>query len=159
MTTDRDTNIQHRRTQQHQNNNNRNLFSSFRSLFALSCAQRAIEESIMRHAKAIVALLFAMLSASAVAGNEAPNVSDEQMTCAGAASQEYETASAALAQRATADGSMSIEDTIAQRRLAEDFCKRWATCLVSNITEPGLREIAMRASFAGCLSGEAKDTE
>jgi hypothetical protein len=113
----------------------------------------------MRHAKAIVAVLFAMSSASAMAGNEAPNVSDEQMACAGAASQEYETANAALAQRATADGSMSIEDTITQRRLAEDFCQRWAACLVSNITDSGLREIALRASFAGCLIGEAKDTE
>jgi hypothetical protein len=113
----------------------------------------------MRHAKAIVAVLLTMSSASAMAGNEAPNVSDEQMTCAGAASQEYETANAALAQRAAADGSMSIEDTIAQRRLAEDFCRRWAACLVSNITEPGLREIALRASFAGCLGAEAKDTE
>jgi hypothetical protein len=113
----------------------------------------------MRHAKAIAAVLLSMSSVSAMVGNEAPNVSDEQTACAGAASQEYETASEALAQRATADGSMSVEDTIAQRRLVEDFCKRWAACLVSNITEAGLREIALRASFAGCLSGEAKDTE
>ena len=62
----------------------------------------------MRHAKAIVAVLLAMSSASAMAGNEAPNVSDEQMACAGAASQEYETANAALAQRATADGIMQM---------------------------------------------------
>jgi hypothetical protein len=116
------------------------------------------EDRIMRHAKA-VAMLCAMLSASAVAGNEAPNVSDEQMACAGAASQEYERANAALAQRATADGIVSVDDAIAQRRLAEDFCKRWATCLVSNITDAGLRENAPRTSFAGCLSGEAKDTE
>jgi hypothetical protein len=113
----------------------------------------------MRNARAIVAVLLAMSPPSAMAGNEAPNVSDEQLTCAGNAAQEYETANAALAQRATADGIMSIEDTIAQRRLAEDYCKRWAACLVSNITEPGLRENALRASFAGCLSGEAKDAE
>jgi hypothetical protein len=94
-----------------------------------------------------------------MAANEAPNVSDEQMTCAGAAAQEYETANAAIAERATADGILSVDDAIAQRRLAEDFCKRWATCLVSNITDPGLRENALRATFAGCLSGEAKETE
>ena len=109
----------------------------------------------MRYA---VAVLFAMSSASAMADNQLPNVSDEQLTCAGAAAQEYETANAALAQRAAADGIMSVEDTIAQRRLAEDYCKRWAACLVSNITDPGLREIALRASFAGCLSGQEKDT-
>jgi hypothetical protein len=106
-----------------------------------------------------IAVLLAMSSASAMAGNEAPNVSDEQMACAGAASQEYETANAALAQRATTDGSLSVEDTIAQRRLVEDFCKQWATCLVSNMTDPGLRENALRATFAGCLSDQEKDTE
>jgi hypothetical protein len=104
-------------------------------------------------------VLFAMSSVSAMAGNELPNVRDEQMTCAGAASQEYETANAAIAERATADGILSVDDAIAQRRLAEDFCKRWATCLVSNITDPGLRENALRATFAGCLSGQEKDTE
>jgi hypothetical protein len=113
----------------------------------------------MRQASATVAVLFAMSSASAMAANEAPNVSDEQMACAGAAAQEYETANAAIAERATADGILSVDDAIAQRRLAEDFCKRWATCLVSNITDPGLRENALRATFAGCLSGEAKETE
>jgi hypothetical protein len=111
----------------------------------------------MRHARAIVAVLFAMLSVSAMAGNELPNVSDEQMACAGAASQEYETANAAIAERATPNGTLSIEDAIAQRRLAEDFCRRWATCLVNRITEPGLRENALRATFAGCLSNEASE--
>ena len=111
----------------------------------------------MRHARAIVAVLFAMSSVRAMAGNELPNVSDEQMACAGSASQEFETANAAIAERATANGSLSIEDTIAQRRLSEDFCKRWAACLVSRITEPGLRQNALRATFAGCLSNEATE--
>jgi hypothetical protein len=110
----------------------------------------------MRYA---IAVLFAMSSASATAGNEAPNVSDEQVACAGAASQEYETADAALAQRATVGGNLSVDDAIAQRRLAEDFCRRWATCLVSKITGVGLRENALRATFAGCLSNEAKGAE
>lgn len=112
------------------------------------------KDSTMRCA---IAVLFAMSSASAMAGNEAPNVGDDQMACAGAASEEFETANAAIAERATANGSLSIEDTIAQRRLAEDFCKRWATCLVSNITDSGLRENALRATFAGCLSNEATE--
>jgi hypothetical protein len=111
----------------------------------------------MRHAKAIVAVLFVMSSASAMADDKLPNVSDEQMACAAAASQEFDAANAAIAERANANGSLSIEDTIAQRRLAEDFCKRWATCLVIKITEPGLRENALRSSFAGCLSNEAAE--
>jgi hypothetical protein len=95
---------------------------------------------------------FVLSSPSAMADDKLPNVSDEQMACAGAASQESETANAAIAERATANGSLSIEDAIAQRRLAETFCKRWATCLVNRITEPGLRENALRSTFAGCLS-------
>jgi hypothetical protein len=61
--------------------------------------------------------------------------------------------------RATANGIMSVEDAIAQRRLAEDFRKRWAACLVSSITNASLRENALRATFAGCLTNEGKETE
>jgi hypothetical protein len=111
----------------------------------------------MHHARAFVAAFFVLSSLSAMADNQLPNVSDEQMVCAGAASQEYDTANAAIAERATADGILSIEDAIAQRRLSEDFCKRWAACLVTNIAEPGLRETALRATFVGCLSNEARE--
>jgi hypothetical protein len=111
----------------------------------------------MHHARAFVAAFFVLSSPSAMADDKLPNVSDEQMACAGAASQEFETANAAIAERATANGSLSIEDAIAQRRLAETFCKRWATCLVNRITEPGLRENALRSTFAGCLSNEATE--
>jgi hypothetical protein len=58
----------------------------------------------MRHA---VGVLFAMSSAGVIADNEAPNVNDEQMACAGAASQRYETANAAIDERATANGRRS----------------------------------------------------
>jgi hypothetical protein len=112
----------------------------------------------MRHARAI-AVLLAMSPANVIAATDAPNVSDEQMTCAGAAAKDYTTANAAFNRRATANGIMSVEDTIAQRRLAEDFCKRWAACLVNNITDASLRENALRATFAGCLTNEAKETE
>jgi len=103
------------------------------------------------------AMLLAVSPASAMAANEAPNVSDEQMKCAGAAAKEYLTADAAFARRATANGVMSVDDTIAQRRLAEDFCTQWAACLVSSITDASSRETALRATFAGCLTNEAKD--
>ena len=103
----------------------------------------------MRHPRAIVAVFLAVSPANVMAANDAPNVSDEQMTCAGAAAKDYTTANAELSRRATANGTMSIEDTIAQRRLAEDFCKRWAACLVNDITDTSLRENALRATFAG----------
>jgi hypothetical protein len=113
----------------------------------------------MRNVGAIVAVLFALSSPSAMAATEPPNISDEQMACAGAASQEFETANAAIEERTVADGILPIEDAIARRRLYETFCKRWAACLVTDITEPGLRENALRATFAGCLSNEAKGAE
>jgi hypothetical protein len=112
----------------------------------------------MRYARAMVAALLAISSATAAAATDPPNnPTDEQTACAVAAAQDYEKANAAIAERATADGSMSIEDTIPQRRLSEDFCKRWATCLVTRITEPGLGENALRSTFAGCLSSEAEE--
>jgi hypothetical protein len=110
----------------------------------------------VHHARAFIAAFFVLWSPSAMVDDRLPDVSDEQTACAGAASQEFDTANAAIAERAT-NGSLSIEDAIAQRRLAEDFCKRWATCLVSKITEPGLRENALRSTFAGCLSNEATE--
>jgi hypothetical protein len=108
----------------------------------------------MRHA---IAVLIAISSPSAMADDKLPNVDNEQVSCAGAAAQEFETANAAITARATPNGTLSIEDAIAQRRLSEDFCKRWAACLVTNITEPGLRENALRATFSGCLSNEATE--
>jgi len=110
----------------------------------------------MYYARAFVAAFF-VLSSPVMADDKLPNVDNEQVACAGAAAQEFETANAAIAERATPNGSLSIEDAIAQRRLSEDFCKRWATCLVTNITEPGLRENALRSTFAGCLSNEASE--
>jgi hypothetical protein len=108
----------------------------------------------MYYARAFVAAFF-VLSSPAMADDKLPNVNNEQVACAGAAAQEFETANAVIAERATPNGTLSIEDAIAQRRLSEDFCKRWATCLVTNITEPGLWENALRSTFAGCLSNEA----
>jgi hypothetical protein len=112
----------------------------------------------MRHAKALVAALLAISSATATAATDPlNNPTHEQTACAVAAAQNYEKANAAIAERATAEGSMSIEDAIAQRRLSEDFCKRWAACLITSITAPGLRENALRSTFAGCLSSEAEE--
>ena len=111
----------------------------------------------MHRARASLVAFFMLSSSVAMADDKMPNVSDEQMACAGAASEEFEKANAAIAERATPNGTLSIEDAIAQRRLSEEFCKRWAACLVSRITEPGLRENALRSTFAGCLSNEASE--
>ena len=75
------------------------------------------EGRAMRHVKAI-AVLLAMLPASAMAGNEAPKFSDEQMACLATATKEYLTTNAEFVLRATGKGTtiMSVDDTIAQRR-------------------------------------------
>lgn len=58
----------------------------------------------MHHAIAFVAAFFVLSSPSAMANNQLPNVSDEQMACAGAASQDFDIASAPIAERATPTG-------------------------------------------------------
>ena len=75
----------------------------------------------MRYVRAI-GLLLAMSPASAMAGNEVPKISDEQMACAEAVKKEYQTTKEQLVQKATANRTvMSVDDTIAKRRLDEDF--------------------------------------
>ena len=93
----------------------------------------------MRHARGI-ALLLAMSAASARAGNEVPKISDEQMARAEAAKKEYQTTKAQLVQKGTATGTItSVDDTIAKRRLDEDFCRRWTACLSSNVKDASAR--------------------
>jgi len=58
------------------------------------------EGRAMRHARAI-AMLLAMSPVSAMAVNEAPKITDEQMACVGRAIKEYLIANAQLVQRAT----------------------------------------------------------
>ena len=113
----------------------------------------------MRYARAI-ALLLAMSPASAMAANEVPKISDEQMACAEAAKKEYQTTKAQLVQKATANGTiMSVDDTIAKRRLDEDFCRRWAACLSSNVKDASARENIAAVTFVACLDYEVSAKE
>src|SRR5262245_17942576 len=101
----------------------------------------------MRYARAI-ALLLAMSPASAMAANEVPKISDEQRRCAEAVKKEYQTTKAQLVQRATANRTvMSVDDTIAKRRRDEDFCRRWADCLSSNVKDAGTRDSIAAVTF------------
>ena len=113
----------------------------------------------MRYARAI-ALLLAMSPASAMAGNEVPKISDEQMACAEAVKEEYQTTKAQLVQKATANGTItSVDDTIAKRRLDEDFCRRWTDCLTSNVKDAGTRENIAAVTFVACLDYEVSAKE
>jgi hypothetical protein len=108
----------------------------------------------MRQMMASVVLL-ALSSASATAGSDTKGqFSDAQIACAAAATKDYFNTDAVLVRRARANGLMSVDGTIARRRLVEEYCKQWAACLVSNMPE-NTRERGYRATFSGCLDADA----
>jgi hypothetical protein len=87
----------------------------------------------MRHGTAI-AVLLAVSPASAIAESDTKPQLDAQTACAVAAPKDYLNANAAFLRAATiANGLLSVDDTIAQRRLVEGYCKQWSACLVSNM--------------------------
>jgi hypothetical protein len=107
----------------------------------------------MRHVGAI-AVLLASSPATVMADQEA-RFTDEQMACVDGATKEYLTANAQFVLRATAGGLlMSVDDTIALRRVQEGYCKQYAACLSSNISDATQRETAIRALFGDCLDDE-----
>ena len=113
----------------------------------------------MRYVRAI-ALLLAISPACAMAANDVPKVSDEQMACAEAVKKEYQTTKAQLVQKATANRTvMSIDDTIAKRRLDEDFCRRGAACLSSDVKDASTRENIAAVTFVACLDYEVSAKE
>jgi len=87
----------------------------------------------------IATAVFALSVASAFA---------DEKSCLTTAFTEYTRANFALTSQITTV--MTIEMTIAQRRLQEQYCMRAAQC---RSTSP----IAMAALFSGCLREEAKD--
>ena len=110
----------------------------------------------MRHVGAI-AVLLALSPATVMADKEA-KPTEEQLACVESATKEYLTTNAQFVLRTTAGGLlMSVDDTIALRRLQEGYCKQYAACLSSNIADTTLRETAMRAMFGDCLDDEVKE--
>ena len=102
----------------------------------------------------VIALLLVMSPAGAIAAK----FTDEQSACVDSATKEYLTTNAQFVLRATADGLlMSVDDTIALRRLQESYCKQYANCFSSNIDDAIQRETATRAMFADCLDDEVKE--
>jgi hypothetical protein len=111
----------------------------------------------MFHVKAVAAAILALSLTNLIASaDDKGQISDAQMTCAATVTKEYLAANDTLGVRATVNGLMSVDDTIAQRRLVEGFCKRWAACLVGNLDVVGTREMSYRATFLSCLDFEAK---
>jgi hypothetical protein len=112
------------------------------------------KRSSLRNLLAIAALVAAS-SYSAMAGDDAKTtqITEAQKTCVSVATTAYLTANAELVSRGA--GIMSVDDTIAQRRLVERYCKQFAGCMVSNLN-PNFSDMAYRAMFASCLDDEAQ---
>jgi hypothetical protein len=83
----------------------------------------------------------------------------EQKACAVAAYTEYNKANLALLTQSLPV--MSVEATIAQRRLQEKYCSEFARCISSGVPA-GLpaetSNMAYAATFSGCLRREALET-
>ena len=92
-----------------------------------------------------VAVLFAIAIVAPVKAQEAPK------DCAVAALTEYNRANLALL---TQSPLMSIESTIAQRRLQEHYCLQFATCVVGS-PDSSVKQLQYNAAFDSCLQDEA----
>lgn len=85
----------------------------------------------------------------------------DEKSCTTAAFQDYITARQMLLTQTGMN--LSVESTIAWRRLQEQFCLRWATCLAGPDqpwvpkVSPNLAKLALAAKFGSCLDDEAEE--
>jgi hypothetical protein len=77
--------------------------------------------------------------------------------CGKAAFTDYNNKNLELSQSAGAFPLKTVETILAQRRLQEDFCLKFARCVVGDPAEQSL-DIPFRAEFGSCLDDEAKET-
>jgi hypothetical protein len=93
------------------------------------------------------ASMLAVATIAAHAQGPQPAYQDEVKACGVAAMTDYNKANLALIQQGTP--LMSVEATIAQRRLEEDFCLRFVRCVLTDQTS-----LQFIAAFDSCLSDE-----
>jgi hypothetical protein len=94
------------------------------------------------------ALVTASMLALLTISSHAQGVRPEVQACGESAMNDYNKANVALLQQGTP--LISIEATIAQRRLQEQFCLRFVRCAIAD--ETSLRFIG---AFGSCLQDEA----
>jgi hypothetical protein len=95
----------------------------------------------------------AFITAIAGQGEQAALAANDktQTACAAAALTDYTRATVALMQQSPI---MSVEATIAKRRLEEQYCLRSTRCLMGEATDPATG-MAFAAEFGTCLREEA----
>ena len=97
----------------------------------------------------VAASMLALVTVAAHAqGSPQPSQKDEAQACGVAAITDYNKANLALLQQGKP--LMSVEATIAQRRLEEEFCLRFIRCVLTDQTS-----LQFIAAFHSCLSDEA----
>src|SRR5258708_26507786 len=96
--------------------------------------------------KLLKAMVIVALPSSAMAGDDEKTAKSNAARdgCVRVAATAYLTADAELVTRATSNGLMSVEDTIAQRRLQENYCKQVASCVAGSVN-PNFLEATYRA--------------
>jgi hypothetical protein len=97
--------------------------------------------------------------AATVGGNslaQSRNRDDATTACILAAFKQYNAANLAILQGASPI--MTIEATVAQRRLQEQYCLSYARCVVAGIP-PSAVAIPLAASFSECLHDEARGAD
>jgi hypothetical protein len=95
-------------------------------------------------ARLVIAAVLALAIATPVEAQQS------QSDCAEAALNDYNRANTALLEQASP--LMSVEATIAQRRLQEQYCLRFAKCADGNLSESSA---PLLAAFSSCLREEA----
>lgn len=95
-----------------------------------------------------------VLSVAFVSGSGAQTKRQDAVTtaCIAAAFKQYNAANVAILQSAAPI--LTIEASIAQRRLQERYCLEFARCVVSSIP-PQSAAIPAAAAFSSCLKDEA----
>jgi hypothetical protein len=102
----------------------------------------------MRKSSVAASMLALATIAAHAQGPPQPTRKDEVQACGVAAMTDYNKANLALMEQGTP--LMSVEATIAQRRLEEEFCLRFIRCVLTDQTS-----LQFIAAFHSCLSDEA----
>jgi hypothetical protein len=109
----------------------------------------------MQHAVKVSAAITALLCGLTPAFGQAPAPTN---ACATAAFNDYIRQNLALLQSPGDQPLKSVATTIAQRRLQEQFCLKFAACIVGDPSNTS-HDLPFRAAFSSCLRDEAKESE
>jgi hypothetical protein len=112
------------------------------------CLWQVVEGSTLRKGESMKTVLLAAFAVILTVSASAQPTNKAQKECAVAAFTEYNRANLALLTQA--NPVLSIEATIAQRRLEEQYCIRFSQCIIGN-----QGNVPFLVTFSKCLEDEA----